>query len=413
MLHFTQAEMLDEFANLSSDAKRPRIVKRGIDEVSEKIEEDEIQNIDHLCFVIHGIGEGCDIKFRPLVDCVDDFRNIGSSIIESHLKNHIEEKKLNGRVEFLPISWHEELHEQTGVDERLKPLTLSSIPKLRQFSNSTILDVLFYTSPIYCQTIISKVGNELNRLVRIFLKKNPYFKGTVSLIGHSLGSLIVYDLLSHQADEEDLKEEIKVQKQKSTENLQDLLNRLNLIEFKSLFDKEKITIESLRLLNENDLTSIGLPLGPRKIIMDEIKNSMFRSDKEEIQNKIKKNLKRMNTEKSLTELEANCNFGTAGTGQLLIKYPKLEFKVANFFALGSPIGMFLTVRGQEQVGIDYKLPTCDSFFNIFHPFDPISYRFEPLVNPDVILKPVLMPHHKGRKRMHLVETDRDPSAKLN
>ena len=35
----------------------------------EKIEPDEIDQIDHLCFVIHGIGEGCDMKFRPIVDC--------------------------------------------------------------------------------------------------------------------------------------------------------------------------------------------------------------------------------------------------------------------------------------------------------------------------------------------------------
>ena len=66
----------------------------------------------------------------------------------------MESKHINGRVEFLPISWHQELHgDQTGIDERLKPLSLPSIPKLREFSNSTILDVLFYTSPIYCQVL--------------------------------------------------------------------------------------------------------------------------------------------------------------------------------------------------------------------------------------------------------------------
>lgn len=51
----------------------------------------------------------------------------------------------------------------------------------------------------------------------------------------------------------------------------------------------------------------------------------------------------------------------------MIKYPRLNFKVANFFALGSPIPMFLTVRGIEKVDPDFKLPTCDNFFNIFHP----------------------------------------------
>ena len=33
--------------------------------------------------------------------------------------------------------------------------------------------------------------------------------------------------------------------------------------------------------------------------------------------------------------------------------------------------------------------------------DPVAYRIEPLIVPDLDLKPVLIPHHKGRKRLHL------------
>ncbi len=94
-------------------------------------------------------------------------------------------------------------------------------------------------------------------------------------------------------------------------------------------------------------------------------------------------------------------YGLAGTGQLVVKYPQLNFKVAQFFALGSPIAMFLTVRGIDKLGTDFKFPTCPEFFNVFHPFDPVAYRFEPLICSDAVLRPILMPHHKGRKRMHL------------
>lgn len=87
MLHYDQSDLLNESgvakvlseknANIyfylskikKGDGKRPKIVKRGIDEVIEKMEPDEIQEFDHLCFVVHGIGEGCDFKFRPLEDC--------------------------------------------------------------------------------------------------------------------------------------------------------------------------------------------------------------------------------------------------------------------------------------------------------------------------------------------------------
>lgn len=178
MMHYTQANMLDEFGNLNSDAKRPRIVKRGIDEVVEKIETDEIEMIDHLCFVIHGIGEGCDMKFRPIEDCVNDMRDNASIINDSHVKAHLKQMpQMHGRVEYLPISWHRELHgDSTGLDDLMKPITLESIPKLRQYSNTTIADVLFYTSPVYCQIIISKVGNEMNRLIKKFRQKKPLFQ---------------------------------------------------------------------------------------------------------------------------------------------------------------------------------------------------------------------------------------------
>lgn len=64
--------------------------------------------------------------------------------------------------------------------------------------------------------------------------------------------------------------------------------------------------------------------------------------------------------------------------------------------------MFVTIRGIDTLGLDYKLPTTEGFYNIFHPYDPVAYRIEALVNNDLsTLRPVLIPHHKGRKRMHL------------
>lgn len=64
--------------------------------------------------------------------------------------------------------------------------------------------------------------------------------------------------------------------------------------------------------------------------------------------------------------------------------------------------MFVTVRGIHSLGLDYKLPTCGGFYNIFHPYDPVAYRIEALINAALAgRQPVLIPHHKGRKRMHL------------
>lgn len=70
---------------------------------------------------------------------------------------------------------------------RIKKITLPSTVRLRHFTNETLLDVLFYNSPTYCQTIMDTVASEINRLYALFMQRNPEFKGSVSVAGHSLG----------------------------------------------------------------------------------------------------------------------------------------------------------------------------------------------------------------------------------
>ena len=103
-----------------------------------------------------------------------------------------------------------------------------------------------------------------------------------------------------------------------------------------------------------------------------------------------------------TSKQINYTMSQAGTGQAAMVYPQLVFEPSKFFALGSPIGMFVTIRGIDKLGMDFRLPTCDGFYNIFHPYDPVAYRIEALINPELRqVGPVVIPHHKGRKRMHL------------
>lgn len=55
-------------------------------------------------------------------------------------------------------------------------------------------------------------------------------------------------------------------------------------------------------------------------------------------------------------------------------YSALDFEPEIFFALGSPIGVFLTVRGVEKIDESYRFPTCKGFFNIYHPVS-VNYVF--------------------------------------
>ena len=71
--------------------------------------------------------------------------------------------------------------------------------------------------------------------------------------------------------------------------------------------------------------------------------------------------------RSASNTSVNFIVGAGGTGVPMVRYPQLLFKPCNFFALGSPIAMFLTVRGVDCLGEEFHLPTCPGFFNIFHP----------------------------------------------
>jgi len=82
---------------------------------------------------------------------------------------------------------------------------------------------------------------------------------------------------------------------------------------------------------------------------------------------------------------------------------RLNFHPSRFFALGSPLGLFLAMRQQgSRLAQSHKLPTCPKLYNIFHPNDPVAYRIEPLFDPDfkkfspasILLKPEGFSLHK-------------------
>lgn len=45
------------------------------------------------------------------------------------------------------------------------------------------------------------MGKELNRIYKLFKERNPTFEGNVFVVGHSLGSVILFDLLCHQNED--------------------------------------------------------------------------------------------------------------------------------------------------------------------------------------------------------------------
>lgn len=449
IVQFQSSALPDEWGTTQDGQTRPRVVKRGIDDDHDQVPDGEMAQVDHLVFMVHGIGPVCDLRFRSMVECVDDFRSASLKLLHSHFKKAQDEHSIS-RVEFLPVQWHTALHgDATGVDRRIKKITLPSTGRLRHFTNETLLDVLFYNSPTYCQTIMDTVAHEINRIYALFKERNPDFKGAVSVAGHSLGSLILFDLLSNQklgspqqttptanggppVDKKQLAtpvaqenvaggspsvEEEPKEDGEEFEDLAAMLEHLGLAEYQATLDKEKIDVESFLMCTVDDLKEMGIPLGPRKKIAKFVKERANKQAAQEKKVEVKASQEGMPTQtaepppettfkklpvgKTVSSIHVDYDYFAVGTGQVSVVYHALDFTPVNFFALGSPIGMFLTVRGLEKIEENYQLPTCKGFFNIYHPLDPVAYRIEPLILPDLDLKPVLIPHHKGRKRLHL------------
>ncbi|KAG2176318.1 hypothetical protein INT43_005552, partial [Umbelopsis isabellina] len=84
-----------------------------------------------------------------------------------------------------------------------------------------------------------------------------------------------------------------------------------------------------------------------------------------------------------------------------ITVPILDFNVRFLFTCGSPVGKFsfsaacLVLRGLDF--LYYRPPTRTKLYNVFHPFDPLGYRMEPMVNKTYVdVQPVRI--HKLQRR---------------
>ncbi|KAL9237128.1 hypothetical protein vseg_011714 [Gypsophila vaccaria] len=469
--------------------------------------------VRHLVFMVHGIGQR--LEKSNLVDDVTNFRHITSSLAEKHLTSY---QRGIQRVLYIPCQWRKGL--KFSGESAVENITLDGVRGLRTTLSATVHDVLYYMSPIYCQEIIDSVSTQLNRLYLKFLKRNPGYDGKVSLYGHSLGSVLSYDILCHQENlsspfpmdclfRKHVKEEkvagniskvspksgskvgeAKTLKQNSNEDVygrqyvpstledentkdphpsMDTCNSITTssVEGKHFTREMESNIEPHTSYDgQNQLCQSGDGIKPLGEVLDNIPDiskdleetptvdSASQSDVsanvvegESLAGTDDKDLDMIALKSKLeflrgrvVELEAQLDrIATRGSDDVhrsisdqdeskkiqagpddspmgyrpFIRYTKLEFKVDTFFAVGSPLGVFLAIRnvrigvgeGGEYWGeenINEEMPACQRMFNIFHPFDPVAYRIEPLVCKEYVSKrPVIIPYHRGGKRLHI------------
>lgn len=97
-----------------------------------------------------------------------------------------------------------------------------------------------------------------------------------------------------------------------------------------------------------------------------------------------------------------------GPGTQAVQYPVLNCKTRNAFLLGVPLATFQALRSAEERGLclNRKISSVDGVmvrtFNVFHPYDALATRMEGLITEEAYsAPPVQIPHHMGRKRLHL------------
>ncbi|KAK9720597.1 hypothetical protein K7432_004058 [Basidiobolus ranarum] len=83
-------------------------------------------------------------------------------------------------------------------------------------------------------------------------------------------------------------------------------------------------------------------------------------------------------------------FNAEGRDCLRFNVTELLFQPRNLFTFGCPMGAVMVMR--DQTFGTYRLPEYCSLYNIFHQYDPIGYRLEPLIDieyksiPPVVLE---------------------------
>ena len=317
--------------------------------------EDQGREIEHLVLVTHGIGQKLGLRLEMLNFIADvnmlrkTVKNVYKSSPDLQMLNSEVETPRNSRIQVLPVVWRHQLNfpdqsfkknkerdlADSGEEEEypsLENITLEPATIIRTAIRDLGLDILMYQSA-YREHISETVVSECNRVYKTFKERNPDFKGKISLIGHSLGSAIMFDVLCQQ------KHDGSTSRSRSSSVRKPSISK-NAVTFQLDFDVE-------------DYYCLGSPLGLYQML----------------------NGRRiMGRPPSPSE---NRPFS-----------PTSE-------AFGSSISNETIAIHADGSSLSKSAPKCAQLFNIFHPADPIAYRLEPLISTAMAsMKPQPLPYTK-------------------
>jgi len=305
---------------------------------------DDLPEINHIIFLIHGIGQ-LMYQTGGIIHSAQKLRDATNKVIERHFKDTFKD----GRVEFLPVEWRSSLKLDEGLVQAITP---NKAGGLRKIINETTMDIMYYTSSFFRNEIKKSLREQLNLIYSKFINRNPDFLtrgGKISVISHSLGSVIFHDILINWNDQ--------------------------------LIDEHKQQADK-NIATEGRWSWIW-GSRRRKQPSESIDETAQQSDEySALQERLRQ------AKEDVADLEAKLFAGksTANTDTQCSERGhdfSLGFKIENAFNIGSPLGVFLVLKGiRPRDDLEqHILPTsvCSRYYNIYHPADPIAYRIEPLI----------------------------------
>ncbi|KAI0171217.1 DDHD domain-containing protein [Pestalotiopsis sp. NC0098] len=355
------------------EAQQEQIRKREEQEIQDDYNaqagETQGRDIEHLVLVTHGIGQQLSLRMDS-INFVHDVNVLRKTLkgVYSHSddlralnseNNEGTKGPGNCKVQVLPVCWRHLLdfpkrqekkaeHDiGMAVDEEdeypsLEDITIEGIAFARSLISDLALDVLLYQSA-YRKQISDIVLQESNRIYKLFKERNPEFKGKVHIMGHSLGSAIMFDILCRQRE--------------AAKQEQQLRNPLRM--WPSSHDRASRAREEPQDLafdfDTDDFYCLGSPVGLFQML------------------------------KGRT-MAARRSVNAKSEGSRNPDYLDDPFNMTD------PTERLSPITGHP---FSVSSPKVAQMFNIFHPSDPIAYRLEPLISPAMsTLKPQLLPYTK-------------------
>ena len=237
--------------------------------------------------------------------------------------------------------------------EILERLALESIPAVRSVLSDATMDILLYVSQKHFKKILGSVLKEVLRMHRLFVHWNPEYQGEFSFAAHSLGSVLVADLLSYTAQPDNFIAKV-------SENRKNINTKVNIDDielFKELAEGHGLPFKVDKFF------AMGSPLGIFNLLKHTKPIGCVHSP-------------HINT--ALQERQRKWKMARKRPG------------------------------GQEVSDVPaWTVYNCRLFYNVFHPHDPVAHRFESLtmptrsINPTcsgsgaILQPPLKIPYHKS------------------